>query len=565
MGSFISETSNYLFAIIIILYIISNVLVFSFKNKNVHNRFYFMQSILAVSFHAVGYITLFVRSEDLRYFFFFAFQEIIILAIILLYNTLYPTLSRLLLNNMIFFLYIGFVILGRLAFDNAVRQFVITVAMLIISLFIPWFFRKIRIWNKLTYLYCGVGIALLALVWLTGQTTYGSKLAFRIFGMSFQPSEFVKVSIVFYLAAALSNKEDNLRYLTTGLFSAAHIVILVFSKDLGSAGIYFVTYIFMVYFASEKFWVVLAGGFSGIGGFALAYKFFAHVRNRVKVWINPWSDIENSGYQLTQSLFAIGTGGWFGMGLLNGTPESIPLVNEDFIFSAIGEEMGVVVAACICALYLMTILHMFRMAMQVKTLFYKLILSGFAVCLATQIFLTIGGGTRLIPLTGVTLPLMSMGGSSLCATILMFSIIQGIYVDEFRGETEPDEDEYDDSEGFYDDAVETSGESDLPTDEDDEFDSVQIESDELPDDDVDELPDDDIDELSEEGINESHEEDIDELPEDETEEFYEEEIDELSVKDYEEEPLKEFEEAQVNEFEEVPVKELEESFEEYEP
>lgn len=467
MGVVISETSNYLFAIIIVLYVISNILVFGFKNEKVHKRFYFMQSVLAVLFHAVGYITLFIRSDDIRYFFFFAFQEIIIIAIVLLYNTLYPTISKLLLNNMIFLLYVGFVILGRLAFENAVRQFIITVAMLVISLFIPWFFRKIRTWNKYTYYYCAVGIILLAVVWLTGKTDNGSKLAFSIFGMSFQPSEFVKVSIVFYLASALSNKKDKLRYVTTCLFSAIHIMILILSKDLGSAGIYFVTYVFMVYFSCEKIYVILAGGGLGFGGFMLAYKFFDHVKRRVAVWLDPWSDMENSGYQLTQSLFAIGTGGWFGLGLLNGTPGSIPLVNEDFIFSAIGEEMGVVVAAFLCALYLLTILHIFRMAMQVKSLFYKLILSGFGVSLGTQIFLTIGGGTRLIPLTGVTLPLVSMGGSSLCATILMLSIIQGIYVDEFRNIAyeEADDEEYDEEYEEYEDFVELEDDLDDYSDE----------------------------------------------------------------------------------------------------
>ena len=134
---------------------------------------------------------------------------------------------------------------------------------------------------------------------------------------------------------------------------------------------------------------------------------------------------------LSQSLFAIGTGGWFGMGLFQGYPKSIPYVEEDFIFSAIGEEMGVLFSVLLILLYLFTALHIIRYSFRVKSSFHQLLLFGFAVCFAVQVFVTIGGGTRLIPLTGVTLPLISMGGSSLCATVLMFSIIQGIYVKEF--------------------------------------------------------------------------------------------------------------------------------------
>ncbi|MBR6094243.1 MAG: FtsW/RodA/SpoVE family cell cycle protein [Lachnospiraceae bacterium] len=436
MASFISETSNYLFVWIILAYVISNIIVFFFKNPEDHKHFYAFQFIIAILFHAVGYITLFMRSEDIKYFFFFAFQEIIIVAIMAIYLTLYPSISRLLLNNMIFFLDISFVILGRLAFKNALRQFIFTIVLLIVSLFIPFVYQKIKFWRTIPYAYCALGIISLASVWLTGTVTHGSKLilTLKLYGYNFrfQPSEFVKLSMVFFMAALFSQKKNKLRFLLGGLFMLVHVMLLVLEKDLGSAGIYLITFFFMVFCATASPFILPVGAAVGAGGFAFAYKEFAHVRIRVKTWLNPFEDVENTGWQLSQSLFAIGTGGWFGMGLFQGYPKSIPYVEEDFIFSAIGEEMGVLFSVLLIALYLFTALHIIRYSYRVKSTFHQYLLFGFAICFAVQVFITIGGGTRLIPLTGVTLPLISMGGSSLSTTILMFSVIQAIYVKEFN-------------------------------------------------------------------------------------------------------------------------------------
>jgi cell division protein FtsW (lipid II flippase) len=405
--------------------------VFFFKNPEEHKHFYAFQFIIAILFHAVGYITLFVRSEDLRYFFFFAFQEIIMIAIVMIYLTIYPSVSRLLLNNMIFFLYVSFVILGRLAFENALRQFIFTIVLLIVSLFVPFIYNRNKGFRRVPYLYCSIGIIALASVWISGSVTHGSKLMIKIGDFAFQPSEFVKLSMVFFMAALFSQSKNKLRYILGSLFMFVHIMILVLSKDLGSAGIYLVTYIFMMFLSTKSPFVLPAGAAMSAGAFFFAYKEFPHVRIRVKTWLDPFADVENTGWQLSQSLFAIGTGGWFGMGLFQGYPKSIPYVEEDFIFSAIGEEMGVLFSVLLILLYLFTALHIIRYSSRVKSSFHQLLLFGFAVCFAVQVFVTIGGGTRLIPLTGVTLPLISMGGSSLSTTILMFSLIQGIYVKEF--------------------------------------------------------------------------------------------------------------------------------------
>ncbi len=431
MGSFISEISNYAFVVIMAIYVATNIGVFFFKNPEKHQHFYMLQTLLAIAFHAVGYITLFMRTEDPRYFFFFAFQEIILFALIFIFRTIYRSVSRLMLNNVIMLLFVGFTILGRLAFMNAVRQFVITVIALAVSMLIPWIMSYTKHMKKIGYVYCGLGILGLGAVWLTGEITNGSKLAFRFEGMSFQPSEFVKITLVFFIAALLCNKKDPYRYISTAILSLVHIMILVLSRDLGGAGIYCMIYLFMLYIANRRVITLGIGAVLGAGAFWVALHVFSHVQVRVQNWLNPWTDMSNTGYQITQSLFAIGTGGWEGMGLLQGNPTSIPYVNEDFVFSAIAEEFGVMFSVLLILLYLVTILHIFRMSYRSKEFWHKLLLAGIGVSLGTQVILTIGGGTRFIPLTGVTLPLISMGGSSLTATLLMFGVIQGIYIKEF--------------------------------------------------------------------------------------------------------------------------------------
>ncbi len=149
---------------------------------------------------------------------------------------------------------------------------------------------------------------------------------------------------------------------------------------------------------------------------------------RVAAWRDPFADIEGKGYQLSQSLFAIGTGSWAGMGLLMGSPDKIPVVEADFIFSAIAEEMGCLFAICLILICLSNFLMFMNISMSIGNGYFKVISLGLAVNYGFQVFLTIGGVTKLIPLTGVTLPLVSFGGTSVMSTLFMFAIIQGLYI-----------------------------------------------------------------------------------------------------------------------------------------
>ncbi|MCF0146081.1 MAG: FtsW/RodA/SpoVE family cell cycle protein, partial [Eubacterium sp.] len=170
-------------------------------------------------------------------------------------------------------------------------------------------------------------------------------------------------------------------------------------------------------------------GLGGMGAASLvAYKMFNHVRTRVSVWRDPFQDYEGTGYQIIQALFGVCAGGWFGTGLFRGHPEMIPLANEDFTFAAIAEEFGILFSIFLILLCLGMYLLIVNIAMRLEKPFYKLVALGLGTEYAFQVFLTIGGTTKLIPMTGITLPLVSYGGSSIMCTIIMLSIIQGLYI-----------------------------------------------------------------------------------------------------------------------------------------
>ena len=228
--------------------------------------------------------------------------------------------------------------------------------------------------------------------------------------------------------------------------AAAHVLVLAASRDLGNALIYFVSYLMMLFVATSNWFYLGAGAAGGAGAAVAAYHMFSHVRRRVQAWRDPWSDVDDIGYQAAQSLFAIGTGGWFGMGLYQGMPEKIPVVDKDFIFSAVSEELGGIYALCLLFICVGCFLQFMLIATKMQAMFYKLIAFGLGTVYITQVFLTVGGATKFIPSTGVTLPFVSYGGSSVLATFILFNIIQGLYILK-RGEEEEDEKDQAKSQG----------------------------------------------------------------------------------------------------------------------
>ncbi len=359
---------------------------------------------------------------------FYLAQLVFFASFLWLSRLFYRNLSRILLGNMCMLLCIGFIILTRLSFDRAVRQFMIAAAAVLITGIIPFIMDHVWQLFRIPWIYGGLGLILLVLVWIVGNNSFGAQLSISVGGIAFQPSEFVKISFVFFVAAMFYRSTDFITVVLTTAMAAAHVLILVLSKDLGSALIFFLTYLTML-FAATSSWLYLGTGLlGGCGASVAAYFLFSHVRTRVTAWKNPWADIDNRGYQITQSLFAIGTGGWFGMGLYQGMPYKIPVVEKDFVFAAISEELGGIFAICVLLVCLGCFLQFMMLAVRMQAMFYKLIVLGLGMVYGIQVLLTVGGVTKFIPSTGVTLPFISYGGSSILSTCILFAVIQGLYI-----------------------------------------------------------------------------------------------------------------------------------------
>jgi cell division protein FtsW (lipid II flippase) len=404
------------------------------KKRKMANRQIFLMFLV----HFIAFVAICFVMQDEKYFLFYGGQVIYLIVVLGLYPAFYPKISKPLLNNMCMLTVISFIILTRLDFDKALRQFIILSGAMVITMFVPLLIVKIKNLYKLTWVYCIVGLVLLGIVLVLGMTSYGAKLSISVGGISIQPSEFVKILFVFYVAAILSAGQEFKTVVIATAFAALHVIILVLSTDLGSGLIFFLVYLFMLYVATKKTWYLFAGLAAGSVASVLAYFLFSHVQVRVAAWLDPWSIIDGKGYQITQSLFAIGSGGWFGSGLYQGEPNAIPTVEKDFVFSAIAEELGGFVAISIILICLCCFMIFIQVAMMQKKNFYKLIAVGLGSAYTFQVFLTVGGAMKMIPSTGVTLPLISYGGTSVLVTLTMFAIIQGLHIIG-RNEEEADE------------------------------------------------------------------------------------------------------------------------------
>ena len=373
---------------------------------------------------------------------FYVAQVVFFLCYIYLYRFLYRNVSRLLVNNTCMLLCVGFIMLSRLSLDKgldkAVRQYVIVVISACLAWAIPYIMERVWQLYKLQWLYAGVGILVLFTVYAAGNESFGAQLSLTIGGISIQPSEFVKLTFVFFTASMFYQSTDFRAVAAATAVAAVHVLIMVLSKDLGGALIFFTTYLLMLFVATSNWFYLGLGTLLGTGAAVGAYQMFAHVRRRVLAWSNPWADIDNKGYQITQSLFAIGTGGWFGMGLCQGMPGKIPVVEKDFIFAAVSEEMGGIFAICVLLICLGCFIQFMMIAASMQAVFYKLIAFGLGIEYISQVFLTVGGVTKFIPSTGVTLPFVSYGGSSILSTFILFGIIQGLYILKRNDEEELD-------------------------------------------------------------------------------------------------------------------------------
>lgn len=428
MVNIIVELSKYIIIFLMTAYTFSCFSIFVQEYEADERHILFRQNVLMFSMHFMSYMVLYLKSNEQKLIVFYLCQVVFFLAVIILYKIIYPSVSRLIVNNMCMLISVGLIMITRLNFENAVKQFIYAVIGAVIGLVVPVIIRNMKTLIDWTYIYAGAGFALLAVVAVFAATSGGAKLGFTIAGFGVQPSEFVKILFVFYVASSLRKSTDFKNIVITTAVAAAHVLILVISTDLGAALIFFIVYLVMLYVATRQPLYALAGIGAGSVAAVLGYRLFSHIKVRVAVWKDPFASYSEGGYQVAQSLFAIGTGSWFGMGLMQGSPDLIPVAESDFIFSAIAEELGLIFALCLILVCVSCYVMFLNIAMEIRNQFYKLVALGLGTCYIFQVFLTIGGVTKFIPSTGVTLPLVSYGGSSMLSTMIMFGIIQGLYI-----------------------------------------------------------------------------------------------------------------------------------------
>lgn len=337
----------------------------------------------------------------------------------------------------------GIIILCRIDIDYGFRQIVWVILGGCVFFVAYAVYYNIKFWDKLWLLYFICGTALFLATLIFGKTVNGSRNWIQFGSFAFQPSELIKILFIMFLSCYFSKSWQKpffnmqpkiVSWLATYLF----IGFLVLQRDWGSILVFFSIYIFMlyVYEPNYKFLALNIGAVSIVA--ILGYKFLHHIQVRVSSWLDPWADISNTGYQITQSLFAIASGGYFGRGIGNGSPNYIPEVHSDFIFAAICEEMGVFGGAAVIILFFLIAYRCFKISIMTNNSYDKALGFGLTVMFAIQTFIIVGGVTKLIPLTGITLPFVSYGGTSIVVSFASLGIIQAISAKAVR-EKEKDE------------------------------------------------------------------------------------------------------------------------------
>jgi cell division protein FtsW (lipid II flippase) len=293
-------------------------------------------------------------------------------------------------------------------------------------------FRRLESYKYLFGL-SAIALLLLPAVPLVGKTVNGARLWVHVGPLHFQPGELAKILLIVFLAAYLREKREVLaqfRLKDLGplfLIWGCAMLVLVVTNDLGGGLLYFGIFLAMLYVATAQIWFVLAGGVLFVGGAAALYNVIPRVQDRVQIWLDPWEDPYGKGYQTIQSLYSIANGAFGGTGLGQGTftnaegTQLFPYVNTDFIYSALAQELGLVGICGFLLVYMLFAARGFRIALLAQDGFSKLLAVGLTFAFTLQAFIIIGGIVRLIPLTGITLPFVSYGGSSIVANFVLLA------------------------------------------------------------------------------------------------------------------------------------------------
>lgn len=328
---------------------------------------------------------------------------------------------------------LGLTFLFRLDTNLAYRQIIWTILGLLVLALVTLGFRDYQRLQHYPYLFLSLGLFFLLITVLVGTRVGGAVRWLTLGTFQMQPVEAVKVLMVMFLAGSLSDKRELMIHgaglHTWGPLAAAiamAMLLLVMQRDLGSALIILATFLAMLYLATGKIRYVVAGGGLFTLGAILAYILYPYLQVRIAIWLNPWADYYGTGYQIVQALIALGSGGIFGTGLGLGQSHLIPAAATDFIFITMGEEMGLLGSLGIILLYLLLALRGFRAAIRAPEEEGVLLAGGLTVLTTIQAIVIMAGVSRLLPLTGVTLPFISYGGSSLIISYLILGLLLNV-------------------------------------------------------------------------------------------------------------------------------------------
>jgi cell division protein FtsW (lipid II flippase) len=345
---------------------------------------------------------------------------------------------------------LGVIFIGRLGLSSddrydgeGARQWMWTLVAVALFCAVLYFVRDHRALSRFAYTAGLIGVVLVmipAVLPSAYSQINGAKLWIIIPGVGqIQPGEFAKLALMVFFASYLVAKRDVLSLASKRIAGIdfprgrdlgpvvaawlASLLVLIFERDLGTSLMYFGIFVVMLYIATERTsWLLIGLGLFA-GGAVLAWQLFAHVQLRVSIWLDPFADANGTGFQLVQSLFGLGTGGLFGTGPGAGQPENVPFASSDFIISTIGEETGLFGLGAVLMLYMLIVARGIRASLDVRDSFGKLLAGGLAFSLGLQVFVIAGGVSDLIPLTGLTTPFLSFGGSSLIANWCLVALL----------------------------------------------------------------------------------------------------------------------------------------------
>lgn len=334
---------------------------------------------------------------------------------------------------------LGFVFIARLDPDLAGLQATWTAVGIVAFVSTIWIVKRVRDLANYRYTFAFVGIVLLMLPIFIGSEINGAKIWIRIGPASFQPGEIAKIVLAIFFAAYLVDKRELLSMATRRIgrvmlpdlkhFApilvawAVALLVMVQEDDLGSSLLFFALFVTVLYVATGRAIYLFLGLFMFVAGAYGAYHFFDHVQDRLQIWLDPWAVSDGKGYQIVQAAFAMGAGGVAGSGLGLGNPGRIPAATTDFIFAAVGEELGLLGSTAILVCFLLFVAVGLRIAMKSINPFEKLLATGLTAIIGLQTFIIIGGVIRVVPLTGITLPFVSYGGSSLVTNYVLLALL----------------------------------------------------------------------------------------------------------------------------------------------